>query len=138
AAGVSSQLLERRLVGNLLGWPKMVLFGRPKAWRWVQPAFLGYFDPLPPEVQEAALAQGRKDGVTEPSEALFTAAYTYAKTIPVVNERLQNFLNRYGFCRNIALVSFIDAALLEVAYLWLDGPDTNRWWALVALLVGIG
>lgn len=137
-AGVSSQLLERWLVGKLLGWPKTVLFGQAKVWRLMQKAFLGYFDPLPPETQAAARAQGREVGIAEPGEALFQAAYAYAKTVPASNERLQNFLNGYGFCRNIALVSFVNALLLEGAYRWFGGQETNRWWALVALVVGIG
>ena len=48
-ASASSMLYERLLVNHLLGAPRSVLFGKPRAWNWVRYLLAGYFQPLPQE-----------------------------------------------------------------------------------------
>lgn len=137
-ASASSIILERILVGRLLGYPRNVLFGRPKAWVWVRTLLPGYFQALPDETKKAVLDRGAAVGVNGPGEALFWAAYANARAAPVVMTRLDNFLNLYGFCRNTALVAFMDSAMLYLSYRSGNGPAANLYWSWAAFAVGVG
>jgi len=137
-ASASSLLFEKMLIGKLLGYPRNVLFGHPKAWKWVQRCLPGYFEPLPAATQKAALEKGGKVGVYAPGEALFWPAFNNARETPPVMTRLNDFLNLYGFCRNTALVAFIDAAIFQWSYLQPEAPDEHLLWSRIALCIGIG
>jgi hypothetical protein len=137
-ASASSFLFERILVGKLLGYPRNVLFGQPMAWKWVQRCIPGYFEPLPAATQTAALAKGGIVGVNAPGEALFWPAFANARATAPVQARLSDFLNLYGFCRNTALVAFIDAGIFYWSFLQPKGPSDHLLWARIALAVGIG
>jgi hypothetical protein len=137
-ASVSSWLYEKLLVGRLLGYPRNVLFGQPKAGNWVRNLLPGYFEPLPAQTQKAALEKGGKVGVNRPGEALFWPAHAYGRSTPAVAARMDNFLNLYGFCRNAALVGLVDAAVLYWSYLQPQGPAEHLIWARIALAVSIG
>lgn len=137
-ASASSFLFERILVGKLLGYPRSVLFGKAKAWKWVQRCLPGYFEPLPAATQKAVLEKGGKVGVVAPGEALFWPAFHYARETPSVIARLSDFLNLYGFCRNTALVAFIDAAIFQWSYLQPKAPEEHLLWSRIAVCIGIG
>jgi hypothetical protein len=104
-ASLSSLVFERLLVGKLLGYPRNVLFGQPRAWRWVRALMPGYFSALPDQTRQATLDKCKGTGITSPGEGLFWAAFANARATPSVMSRLDNFLNLYGFCRNTALVA---------------------------------
>ncbi|HSD37909.1 MAG TPA: hypothetical protein VLC92_10405 [Rhodocyclaceae bacterium] len=129
---------ENILVGKLLGYPRDILFGNTKAGRWARLLLPAYFQTLPLETQRAALERGKKVGINSPGEALFWPAYANARTTPAVMSRLENFLNLYGFCRNVAFVAYVDAALLYWSYRWGGGPSDNLVWACGALFIGAG
>lgn len=137
-ASASSWLYEKLLVGKLLGYPRNILFGQPKAWKLVRRLMPTYFEPLPDETQKAVLEKGGKVGITNPGEALFWPAHAYGRSTPAVASRLDNFLNLYGFCRNCALVGLIDAAVLYWSYLQPRGPQEHLLWARIALVVSLG
>jgi len=137
-ASMSAWLLEKLLVGKLLGYPRNILFGQALAWGWVRKLMPSYFEPLPVTTQKAALEKGKKVGVANPGEALFWPAYTNAKGTPAVMARLENFLNLYGFCRNTALVALVNAALLYWSYLEPKGPPEHLLWARLSLVAGLG
>ncbi len=137
-AGMSSVIFERFLTGQLLGYPRNVLFGDAKAWKCVRRLSPSYFQALPTELRKAALDKGQALGVSRPGEALFWLAYQHARAMPAVIARLTDFLNLYGFCRNIALVAFIDATVLAWSYQWGSGTKEDAYWALAALIIGIG
>lgn len=137
-ASLSSFVLERGLVGKVLGYPRDALFDRPKAPPWLRKLLGAYFQPLQPETQAAALEKGEKVGVKTSGEALFSAAFAYARQTSSVMARLDNFLNLYGFCRNAALVAFIDAAILYWSYMQPNGPTEHLAWSRLAVLAGIG
>lgn len=137
-ASLSSWLFERMFVGKLLGYPRQVLFGQARAWKIVQRLLPSYFEQLPAATQLAVMEKGQKVGIGSAGEALFWAAYANARATPVVMNRLENFLNQYGFCRNTALVAFIDAAVLYWAYMQPSGDPAHLIWSRVALLIGIG
>lgn len=137
-ASASSFLFEKILVGKLLGYPRDVLFGQPKAWKWVRRCIPGYFEPLPAATQAAAISKGGMVGVNAPGEALFWPAFANARATAPVQARLSDFLNLYGFCRNTALVAFIDAGIFYWSFLQSMGPSDHLLWAHIALVVGIG
>jgi hypothetical protein len=115
-SSVSITLLERILVGKVLGYPSEVLFGRIQPAGFVRFCTGIYYKQLPPQTQKAALEKGRLVGVDEPGEALFWPAFEHARATPAVMSRLGDFLNQYGFARNIAVVCAINAALLFWSY----------------------
>lgn len=137
-SSLSSFLLERIFVGQFLGYPREVLFGRARAWKWVRPIFSGYFNALPERTKQLALGKGQATGVNEPGEALFWAAYTHARSTPAVLAKLENFLNLYGFCRNTALVALVDSGVLYWSYRWGSGSVEYLYWSWIALGLGIG
>lgn len=137
-ASVSSLLYERLFVGKMLGYPRNILFGEVSARRVVQQLLPGYFSPLPSETQNSVLEKGGKVGVDKPGEALFWPAYVYGRSMPAVAARLDNFLNLYGFCRNVALVGLIDAAVLYWSYWQSNGQPEHLMWAHISLLISIG
>lgn len=137
-ASLASFLLERVLVGNLLGAPRDVLFGDAKAPRFIQRCLPSYFQSLPAETTNQVNAKAASMNAGATSESRFQAAFTSVKVTPAVLTRLENFLNMYGFCRNVALVSFLDAALLYWFWRWGNGTVEARNWALVAVALGVG
>jgi hypothetical protein len=137
-ASLSSLVFERFLVGKLLGYPRDVLFGQPRAWTWVRTLMPGYFSTLPDQTRKAALDKGKATGITNPGEGLFWAAFANARETPAVMSRLDNFINLYGFCRNTALVAFVDAGILYWSYRWGNGPEQRLYWSLAATAVGVG
>lgn len=138
ASSISAILFERLLAGHLLGPPREVLFGIAKAPPLVRKLMPGYFQALPGSTRSAAMEKGKALGITKPGEGLFWPAHDAAKNNAVSFGRLQLFLNQYGFCRNVALVSLINASMLAGSYLWFAKPKANLWWALAAVVVGIG
>jgi hypothetical protein len=126
------------LVGKVLGFPRNVVFGLANAPAWLRACMPGYFKVLPDETKKRALEKAAAEGVTGPGEAMFWVAYGRARTDSVVMGRLDNFLNLYGFCRNTALVAFVDAGLLYWSYRWNGGPEEHLHWAWAATAVGFG
>ena len=137
-ASLSSTILERGLVAKVLGYPRNVLFGQRTPNRLVKFCLSGYYTPLPQETQKAALLKGVTAGVNGAGEALFWPAFAHARATPAVMSRLDSFLNQYGFARNIALVSFLDAAMLGWSYNFQGGPTTDGNLAWLAFAVGLG
>lgn len=137
-ASMSSTVFEKILVGKLLGYPRNNLFGVYSVWGWVRKVLPGYYQPLPKAAQIAAIEKGKLVGVSSPGESLFWPAFTYSKSAAVVMGRMNDFLNQYGFARNIALVAFLDAGLLYWSFRWGDGPADRLHWCYGALVVGFG
>jgi len=132
-ANVSGFLYERNLVGRLLGTPEENLFDDRPRTRWRR-VFPGYFDPLPEETRQRVLEKARAKGVTGPGRALFIHCHATVKKIPVVKERLDTFLNLYGFCRNTSLACLIGAALLLLGDAWNGAASAGKlWWSLAAI-----
>lgn len=137
-AGLSSLVFEKGLVGEILGHPRDLLFAQAPTPTFIHILLSSYFEPLPKATQEAVKAKGEKQGVTTAGTALFWAAYAYARETSAVMTRLETFLNLYGFCRNIALVAFVDSAIWYWSYLQPNGPDKYLLWARLSAVVGIG
>jgi len=138
-AGLSSFVLERGFIRRGVGAPEEVLFGRvkvpPPVLRWLA---LEYFQPLSMEAQQRVLEKAAKHNITEPGRAMFALAFTSVKLNSTVKGRLDNFLNQYGFCRNTALVAFLDAGILYTGYLQPHGKVELLYATWGALVLGGG
>jgi hypothetical protein len=137
-ASFSALVFETWLVKRLLGFPRNNLFGTARAPRFVRMLLPGYFRALPMETQAAALARGKTEGIDGHGEALFWAAYSKARLSPAVMVRLDNFLNLYGFCRNMAMVGAIAAIVLAGSYYLYDKSYSNVSLAIAAAVIAVG
>jgi hypothetical protein len=142
-AGISSALLEQGLVRSILGSPEETLFHdhSNSRWRHVFPAF---FRPLPKETRHRVLQKAaRLAAIDEPGRGLFFHCHPIVKRDQPTLERLNTFLNQYGFCRNLSVASFLAAIVLLVGALWSwrSGQDEGAprlYWAGIAIVVAIG
>lgn len=137
-ASASSFLFETLLVGKFLGHPRDVLFGQQKAPTCLRLLLPRYFESLSEVTQKSAIERGQKVGADKSMATLFWAAHAYGRSDTLVSIRLDNFLNLYGFCRNVAFVAFVDAAILYWSYLQPMAPPEHLLWSRLALLAGVG
>ncbi len=136
-ASASSWLFERLIVGKVLGHPREVLFGQGKAMPLLRRLLPAYFTPLPTETRSALLKKAARLDIQGAGEALFWPAHAAARANPATAARLDNFLNQYGFCRNVAFVALVDAVVLFWSYRQPEGPEEHLIWARLALFVGV-
>ncbi len=139
-ANVSGYLIEGTLVRRVLGTPSTVLFQERRS-RWAK-LLPGYYRPLPPEQRQRVLNRAVEAGITGPGEGLFYHCFSAAKERESTMTRLSTFLNLYGFCRNMAVSTFIVAIALFAGTL-LGTAKTGHlvapgWWAGGAFLASIG
>jgi hypothetical protein len=135
---IAGDLIERRLVRNHLHPPTDILFGSHTPGRLMNAVLPGYSTPLPSRVQDQVKELAGSRG----GEALFFHCHAVMKSDPVVQGRLDMFLNLYGFCRNMTVALSIAAACLAIG-LGLDtaetGPDVPPgWWLAAAALGALG
>jgi hypothetical protein len=144
-ANISAYLLESKLVRGVLKSPEELLFHdhKPKT-VWAR-LFPGYYSPLPKHTRERVLAKSQERcGLSAPGRALFFHCHPIVKREQVTLERLNNFINAYGFCRNMSLTAI--AAAIVVLYpvvsaaIWLHTsvPEQNLWWAALGIVIGLG
>lgn len=121
-AQLSSYLLEHKVVRALIRSPEETLFtSEPRGWQaYVFPSFM---KPFPVTTQQRVLKKAKAAGIEEPSRALFFHCHAIVKGDKTTLERLNTFLNIYGFCRNVSLASFLAGVFLVVAALWIHTGD---------------
>lgn len=129
-ASVSSFLLEQKMVRDTLRSPEETLFRGEAGTRWAR-LFPGYYRPLPEKTRERVLEKAvKRAGIHEAGRALFLHCHSVVKREQAVLERMNFFLNLYGFCRNVSAASFLAVPLLLVGQ--------EYWWALAAVAVAFG
>src|SRR5690606_3907697 len=98
-AGLSSMLIERWLVRRWIGGPIQWLMGTtPKPWiSWLFPS---YFESLPPVTIAAIQTHSQAANAQQSNGSLFWLAFQAARKSPDAVQRMDTFLNLYGFCRN--------------------------------------
>ena len=137
-AGISSAVFERRVLGMWLGKPTSILFGVPVGPHWFRRLCPSYYQALPENMRRIALEKGAARSIQEPGEGLFWLAFDSARGDKIVMDRLSAFLNLYGFCRNLALVSLVDASMFLGSGLLGDDPKASYGWALAGLILSVG
>jgi hypothetical protein len=136
-SGFASALIERRLVRRWLGVPTLHFFNAGIAPALFRRLYPFYFEPLPADTQAKIRANAAHDGITEPGEAMFLAAFTVAKNNKTAYRRMSDFLNNYGLCRNLSFTAAVCSIILLVsAWKWSRLDDV--WWALASLVLAGG
>lgn len=107
-AAFASWLFESLLVGRVLGAPVSVMIGERKI-PWIFRLIAPSYRPMRPFALSALRARLKVE-VLPTSEELFQRAYHYSRGFSDVRERLDQFRNQYGFCRNAALAVIIAGA----------------------------
>ena len=139
-ANLSSYFLEHQFLRGVLRSPEETLFGaeRRTPWRRLFPIF---YKPFPEETQRRILEKAKAAGIEKPGRGLFFHCHALVKRDQATLERLNTFLNLYGFCRNVCAASLIAAAiLLFAAFAYPDRASHTQKlaWAIVAVGASIG
>lgn len=143
-AHLSSVLLEKGLLRRVLGSPEQHLFEKKCDSRWAY-IFPGNFKPFPRTTQERILNRANEEGVEAPGRGFFFHCHAIVKRDRTTRERLNTFLNLYGFCRNASMALLIAALVLVFGA--FGSFDWQAWeglhgqklaWAGGALAVSVG
>lgn len=111
-AHISSILLENYFLRKVLISPEEHLLAQESDSFWKK-FFPDNFKTLPKPTQDRIIAQAEKQGVcTSSMRSFFFHCHAIVKRDRVTLERLNLFLNQYGFCRNITMVLLIAAVIL--------------------------
>ncbi len=139
AAAPAKLVLEDGLVDKLLKRPSVNLFrqNRPFVGRVLAP---GYYQQLPEDRRKKVLDRAKQGGVEGTGEGLFL----HVRYSPEIREnatvmgRLDNFLAKYGFARNLGFTALvIGVAMLIDSYL-TNGPNTElNKYGVTALVAGL-
>jgi hypothetical protein len=127
-------ILEDWLVAKILYRPSINLFQENKGvWSRIFP---GYYKPFPVQTREKILDKIRSEGVKGLGEDLFLHV-RYSPTVlqdQKLMEKLNSFLNKYGFNRNLSFSSFIVglAILIKILICKYD-PDLMKY-SIAALI----
>lgn len=138
-ANMAGWMLETKLVRDVLRSPEETLFwvDKPRGWRRLFP---GHHRALPKETRDRILHKAdRRAGIKEPGRALFFHCFGVVIHDQATRERLETFLNLYGFCRNVCLALLLSAGALilgAVSDSWREsGVGEHIWWAIPAALI---
>lgn len=144
-ANMAGWALETKLVRNVLRSPEETLFrtetDKTSGWRRLFP---GHHRALPKETRERILNKAdRCSGIKEPGRALYFHCFAIVKHDQATRERLETFLNLYGFCRNVCMALLLGAGVLAIGVVsdsWREsGIGEHVWWAIpAALLAAVG
>ena len=136
-AHFSAFLLEQLVVARTLGRPTEILLGRPPRWKILRLIFPNYFRPLPENTQNRVKKQAEIQSGPISGEGLFLQAYAIVTSSPVVQARLDEFRNQYGFARNMSFAFLTSGMAILLAH-QLGSHSVRLRWALISFLVGIG
>ena len=129
-------LLEDGLVDKILGRPSINLFRKKKP-RMRGFLFPGFYKPFPEYIRKKILSKAESEGIEGTGEALFLHVRYSPQTLK--NEKLMakldSFINKYGFARNLAFTSLSLGVALLVRTKVLPSPDLMKY-AIVALVAG--
>ncbi len=113
-AGPAEAVLEDWFATKALGRPSENLFASKGAHPILARLFPSYFTPLQSAVQARVRERARRAGVEEIGEPLFLLVRFHEQTL--ANERLltklDTFVGRYGFARNMAFTCMLFATFL--------------------------
>ena len=131
-------LLEDFVVEKLLGRPNVNLFRKKRPWIR-RLLFPGFYRPLPEAIRVKVLAKAEGEGVSGTGEGLFLHVRYDARMVgnEKLMARLDGFLNKYGFSRNLAFTSGLVAVALLTKYRFTPDPEFLRygWTALVGAVL---
>ena len=142
-ASLASHFLEHNFVRKCLGPSEELLLGsEPKAravWKWL---FWSFFKPFSPKTKERIMEAAKAEGLTEVNRALYDHAFEVAKQDKTTFDRMNAFLNLYGFCRNVSFSLLLALLVIAVSGVWyavfldMKTPDTQKISVGVLCVVG--
>lgn len=142
-AFASSQLLEFGLARTLIAPPVEILLGRktPSALERFAGTIIGrYYEPLTEPVREKVLAVAaallQRPSSALSAEDVFQVAHRTALATDHLRDRVSDFRNQYGFCRNVALVAIVATILFAMSS--LSGKPALWSWAAIGMVVAFG
>ncbi|MGH9199186.1 MAG: hypothetical protein ACRD1T_26085, partial [Acidimicrobiia bacterium] len=137
-AGLSGYLYEKKFVRGLLQLPEYTLFRDqgPGGWRRL---FSAFYEPLPTRTRAKVLAKAHdRAGLSKPGRDMFFHCLPLVRREPLVLDRLNIFLNLYGFARNSSLAALLIVPVLVIGALTNEaeqGVSAARLWAAAGALV---
>jgi hypothetical protein len=132
-------LLEEFLIGKVLGRPSINLFREKKPCiRGL--IFPGFYQTLPKQTRRRILAKAWRKGITEKGEDLFLHV-RYSRAVlqdQKLMEKLNSFLNKYGFNRNLCFSALIVgiAILLKGHFYPKTDPELTKY-AIIAIAAAV-
>lgn len=107
-AGPASRILEAGIVHDMLKPPSVHLLSPEQRASWLLRSLLpAYFSPLSRPTRACVQAALAKAGTGLHGDEAYWVAYTVAKRDAQAKPRLENFLNVYGFCRNLSFIAAV-------------------------------
>ncbi len=116
-AHLSSVLLELWFLRKVLGSPEVHMLNDCSGSRWSS-VFPGNFKPLPADTRRRTIKRAEQEDVAATGRGLFLHCHATVKRDQATLERLNSFLNLYGFCRNISMAALVSTVLLVGAAIW--------------------
>jgi len=110
-ANISSYFLEHKFLRGVLRSPEETLFAAEKKDGCAR-LFPIFFKPFPEETQRRVLEKARVAGIQSAGRGLFFHCHSIVKRSKSTMERLNTFLNIYGFCRNVSMACIIACVIL--------------------------
>jgi len=132
-ANLSAFALERTLVHVILTPPSKSLFREDNSWR--RKLFPGFYTRLPDITRGRITAKARAAGINTDGEPLFIHAFGKVKRDPITMNRLDGFINAYGFCRNMCFTLFL-LTLILLLKTFFSSIDYAKW-VLIAIVASI-
>jgi len=136
-AHISSVVFEANFFRKVLGSPEDHLFSNSVETIWNR-VFPSNFKPSPEETKKRILKKAKKARIIKPGRALFLHCHTIAKRDQAALERLNVFLNLYGFSRNISMALLLVALILTIGAIWSGGCSKLYHHSVVKLLAALG
>lgn len=132
-------LLEELLVGKVLGRPNINLFQEKKP-RFLGLIFPGYYQSLPMQTRRKIRTKAQRKGITGIGEDLFLHV-RYSRTVQQnqkLMEKLNSFLNKYGFSRNLCFSALIVgiAMFLKIFLFPNNGVELTKY-AIIVIVAAI-
>lgn len=137
-ANISSFLLEHKLLREVLKSPEETLFDEEKQTGFWPKLFPIFYKPFPEETRKRVLLKAEKSGINKPGRGLFFHCHPFVMNQKHTSERLNTFLNLYGFSRNISMAGLMAALVLIVGMISIGFSVQKMWWVIVAIGVSIG
>ena len=145
-AHISSVFIEHKLVRNCFGSPEEHLLAVEKPSGALATLFPGNFQPLPEATRIRIQTKARQCGVEPKGRAFFFHCHPIVKREAATLERLNSFLNIYGFCRNMTMAALVAVALMIVGSIrdldlddfWGSIHSEQLWAAAAAAAAAIG
>lgn len=109
-AEISSLVLERGVAKFLIGDVKGFLLGELRPNLLHRILFSSYCRALPEATKKKILEKASLVGEIK-AESIYSLAFQVAKSDAPTLARLANFLNQYGFCRNVSVTFFLSGLL---------------------------